>query len=142
MKKTRRFQSLIGKSLSLALAFFAFTQCTTEEPKVEETQVTATETESVINDEDKPVVSLTIDGVHTVLSSIEDCKTCDYVVPENATVVDGKELGIKPGQAICLSDKFHYGNLKLVNLEGTEQHPIVVAYGVKAAETAETTTVN
>lgn len=131
MKKTRTFQRLASTLLPSALAIFMFVQCNSEDPKVETTQAAA-ETETVVKEGEGPVVSLTIDGIHTVISSIEDCKTCDYVVPENATVVDGKEIGIKPGQAICLNENFHYGNLKLINLEGEANNPITIAYGRKA----------
>jgi hypothetical protein len=82
-------------------------------------------------------LSLTIDGVNTVLSSTTDCKSCDYFVPEDATVVDGKELGIKPGQAICFKAGALYGNLRLINLEGEENNPIVIAYGVKTIDTTD-----
>lgn len=131
MKKTRTFQRLASTILPSALALFIFAQCNSEDPKVETTQAAA-DTETVVKDGEGPVVSLTIDGIHTVISSIEDCKTCDYVVPENATLVDGKEIGIKPGQAICLNENFHYGNLKLINLEGEANNPITIAYGRKA----------
>src|SRR5690606_41729112 len=66
------------------------------------------------------LLSLTIDGIHTVLSSTKDCKTCTYFVPEDATVVDGKKIGIKPGEAICLKAGVLYGNLSIINLEGEE----------------------
>lgn len=136
MKKTRTFQRLASTILPSALALFIFAQCNTEDPKVETPQAAA-ETETVVKEGEGPVVSLTIDGIHTVIASVEDCKTCHYVVPENATVVDGKEIGIKPGQAICLNENFHYGNLKLINLEGEANNPITVAYGRRADHPVE-----
>jgi hypothetical protein len=141
MKKTRTFQAVAVKVVSAALALFVFTQCN-DEPRIKAPQAAQTPTVSV-SDEDAPVVSLTVDGIHTVFSSLADCKTCDYVVPENAEVVDGKEIGIKPGQAICLDENFRYGNLKLINIEGSAKEPIVIAYNVKAIDSpAETETVN
>ena len=131
MKKTRTFQSLAKTILPSALALFIFAQCNTEDPKVQKEQVTA-ETETIVNEEDASVVSLTIDGIHTVISYIDDCKTCNYIVPENVSLVDGKEIGIKPGQAICLNENFRYGNLKLINLEVEANNPITVAYGRRA----------
>jgi hypothetical protein len=130
MMKTRTFQTLVTKVLPCALAIFTLSQCTSDEPK-DETPTIAVAAETVSNEGDAPMQSLTIDGVHTVLSSVTDCKTCNYIVPEDATIVDGKELGIKPGQAICLNEAFKYGNLKLINLEGNEENPIIIAYGVK-----------
>ena len=132
MKKTRRFPTVAGKVFSSALAILLLTNCT-DEPKMDEPISEAAKIETVSNEGDAPMLSLTIDGVHTILSSTADCKTCDYVVPEDATVVDGKELGIKPGQAICLDEAYKYGNLRMVNLEGDEKNPIVIAYNVKNA---------
>jgi len=129
MKKTKT--SLFGKFLLPALALFALTQCTDDSNlKTEAKSETESEVVAVTNDEDLPVTSLTIDGVHTVLSSKTDCKKCAYVVPANATVVDGKALGIKPGEAICLDEAIKYGPLQLINLEGQPDKPIIVAYGV------------
>lgn len=133
MKKTRRFLTVSSKVLSSALALFVFTQCT-DDPKLETPDAAPQAQTEVVSEEEAPVLSLTIDGIHTVLASMEDCKTCNYVVPEDATVVDGKELGIKPGQAICLNESFKYGNLRLINLEGSESKPIMIAYNVKNAE--------
>jgi hypothetical protein len=129
MKKTRTLSSAATKVFAAALALFVFAQCN-DDVRVETPQAAQLETAAVSNEEG-PVMSLTIDGIHTVLSSLSDCKTCDYVIPENAEVVDGKELGIKPGQAICLNESFNYGNLKLINLEGSAKDPIIIAYNVK-----------
>ncbi|HYF66829.1 MAG TPA: hypothetical protein VD884_01775 [Ohtaekwangia sp.] len=128
---------LAVKMAATAFTLFALTQCTEQEdikpaaPAVEETANVTPATGQ------EPALSLTIDGIHTVLSSTTDCKSCTYIVPENATVVDGKELGIKPGQAICLKENGLYGNLKLINLEGKADEPIIIAYGVKTINTAE-----
>jgi hypothetical protein len=131
MKKTRSFQLMFANFLCAPLSMAFFTHCTND-VEIEKPQPAAAQTESTAtSEEDAPVLSLTIDGIHTILSSTADCKTCDYVVPEDATVVDGKALGIKPGQAICLDEAFKYGNLRLINLEGEEKKPIIVAYGVK-----------
>ncbi len=132
MKKTRTLQSRAAKFLTPALALFMFTQCNPEDPKMEE-QISA-KAETEIAAENASAMSLTIDGVHTVITTLEDCKTCDFVIPENATEFDGKARGVKPGQAICLEQNLRYGNLRLINLEGTEDKPIVIAYGTKEAE--------
>ena len=129
MKKTKT--SLFGKFLLPTLALFAFTHCTDDSSL--KSEATETETEAVTTstaEEDLPVASLTIDGVHTVLSSRTDCKKCAYIVPANATVVDAKSLGFKPGEAICLDEAIKYGHLRLINLEGQPDKPITVAYGV------------
>jgi hypothetical protein len=128
MKKTRKMLPILGKGILPVIAFFVFTQCS-EELKIETEP--AAKVETVSNDAKESDFSLTIDGVHTVLSSFHACKKCDYIVPEDVTVVDGKALGIKPGQAICLDADFKYGSVKLINLEGEAKNPIVVAYGLK-----------
>jgi hypothetical protein len=132
MKKTWKFPSLISKILLPSLALFAFTQCSDEPefaPQEPETELAAGPTG------DEPVVSLTVDGVFTEFVSTLDCKTCDYVVPETATVVDGKVIGIKPGQSICLDASIHYGSLLLTNIVGEQNKPILIAYGVKPIST-------
>ena len=123
-------RNLTAKSVAAALAMFVFTQCN-DDVKVELLKTESASAETTTEETEAPVLSLTIDGIYTVLASVADCKTCHYVVPENASVVDGNEIGIKPGQAICLSEDFNYGNLKIINLKGEEKNPIVVAYGVK-----------
>jgi hypothetical protein len=132
-----KFTRVAVKTLAAAFTIFGLTQCTNQEEIIaptaaaEKTETTATAAS------EEPVLSLTIDGVNTVLSSTTDCKACDYFVPEDATVVDGKELGIKPGQAICFKANTLYGNLRLINLEGEVNNPIVIAYGVKTIDTSD-----
>ncbi|HET7178484.1 MAG TPA: right-handed parallel beta-helix repeat-containing protein [Chryseosolibacter sp.] len=58
-------------------------------------------------------------------SASSDCN-CDYVVPADSTVVDGKVLALKPGSVVCLNSAFHYGTLEFHNLEGTEADPIII----------------
>ena len=68
--------------------------------------------------------SMTISVVYTSYEDIQDCKTCTYVVPEDLAIVDGKELGLKPGSVICLNKAIQYGDIDFLNLEGTEENPI------------------
>ena len=72
------------------------------------------------------VSSFTVSGVNTVYKTANDCSTCTYIVAENAKVVNGKELGLKPGDVICLNSRYNYGDIELVNIEGTVEHPIVI----------------
>lgn len=120
--------SLFRQLLVPALALFTLTQCT-EQSEIK----TAPEAAIAVTTaaEDEPAISVTIDGVHTVLASTTDCKTCDYVVPAEASIIDGNEIKIKPGQTICMDAAIKYGNLKFINLVGEESKPITVAYGVK-----------
>ncbi len=54
------------------------------------------------------------------------CASCDYVVPANKTTIDGKVIGIKPGDVICLNATTSYPYLTFTNLQGTEADPIVI----------------
>ena len=58
-------------------------------------------------------------------SSFADC-ACDYTVPSGQHVTDGKALGLKPGDVICLKAGNHYGNLKFVNIIGSASQPIII----------------
>ncbi len=128
MKKTWKFPSIAGKFFIPALALFSLTQCseddeiTPDRPEADIQAVSAAGSD--------PVLSLTVDGLHTEFVSVLDCKTCTFVVPADASVIDGKELGIKPGQAICLDAAVKYGNLEFVNLIGEAEKPILIAYSM------------
>lgn len=116
------------RSLAVALLFAAATSCTTEEnivdpaaapaaEVVEETPATATGEGS----------SLTVSGAFVEYADGNLCSECKFVLPADAKVVDGKELGIKPGDVICLNKAFEYGAVELVNVEGAEGKPVVIA---------------
>jgi hypothetical protein len=107
--------------LLAASALFIFSQCTEEEIVPNEAQVTPTEAVA-LNAE--ATGSMTISGIFTSYEDIKDCKTCTYVVPAEIAVVDGKELGLKPGSVVCLDKAIRYGDIDFINLEGTEANPI------------------
>lgn len=135
MKKRSIAASILGKILVPAFALLTLSNCSDEQVASDPTPVAANATTGV-NNQEEPVLSLTIDGAFTQLVSAKECKTCDYIVPPNATTIDGKELGIKPGQAICLDLAVKYGNLNFINLDGEADKPILVAYGVNTIPTA------
>ena len=62
----------------------------------------------------------------TSTSGAADCSACTYVVPSNATIVDGITLGLSPGSTICLSASNQYGAIIFRNLTGTASNPIVI----------------
>ena len=141
MKKTSIAASILSKIVVPAFALFALSNCSEDEmTPLQEAEVAGATTG--VKNQEEPVLSLTIDATFTELVSAKDCKTCHYVVPANATTVDGKEIGIKPGQAICLDLAIKYGNLNFINLQGEADKPILVAYGVNAIahESVEDTT--
>lgn len=53
------------------------------------------------------------------------CSDCDFIVDD--WEIDGDELGIEPGQVICLSSGATFDRgVKFVNLSGTADNPIVI----------------
>jgi hypothetical protein len=133
MKVNNTVVSTLRKAMLAAATVFVLTQCSEEEvtPAVQsaepETAVAASSNLSM--------ASMTVAGVNTTFATAKDCKTCTFVVPEGTELVDGKELGLQPGNVICINAAFKYGNLEFVNIEGTEENPIVIAT-VGAAENA------
>jgi hypothetical protein len=111
------------KFVFAAFTVFALAQCTEEDIMP---QQTAAPSEEEIEVTPEPTGSMTISGVFTSYEDIADCKTCTYVVPADLAIVDGKELGLKPGSVICLNKAIQYGDVDFVNLEGTEQSPIKI----------------
>lgn len=130
MKKMWRLPQLAGRIVVPVIALFSFAQCTEDQEEVASQDAAPVEEVAKFDEFADPIASLTVDGLFTEFTPIADCKTCDYVVPANATVVDGKELGIKPGSTVCLDAKLKYGNLELINMNGTEKEPIKVAYSI------------
>ncbi|MBL7856253.1 MAG: right-handed parallel beta-helix repeat-containing protein [Cyclobacteriaceae bacterium] len=59
-------------------------------------------------------------------SQSNSCSACTYVVPLRQHITDGKILGIKPGDIICLQASLKYGPLKFINIHGTEENPIII----------------
>lgn len=57
----------------------------------------------------------------TVLTA---CEECDYVV--NSHLTDGNDLGIKPGDVVCLAADMEYKSLKFVNIVGTPDNPVII----------------
>ncbi len=49
-----------------------------------------------------------------------------YTVPADARTIDGEALGLTPGTIIELDASVVYGNLKFVNIVGSEGQPIVI----------------
>jgi len=106
-----------------AFSLFIFAQCSEEEIVPTESVAPTEETTAV------PVEatgSMTISGVYTSYEDVADCTTCTFVVPADMLVVDGKELGLKPGAIICLDKAVRYGDVEFVNLLGTEDKPITI----------------
>ncbi|MBT1705697.1 hypothetical protein [Chryseosolibacter indicus] len=142
MTVKQRMIPTLKKVVLTASAVFALMQCSEEEilpevkaPAAEQTSLTEANAETTIS-------SLTITGLFTNLSAAKNCN-CDYTVPADKEVIDGQELGIKPGNTICLSAKTKYGNLEFINMEGTEEKPIeIVNLGLTSPLREESLTAN
>lgn len=111
----------MNKILFAAFALSVFSQCTEEEIAPARPETPASEVAAM---PELATGSMTISGIFTSFEDIEDCKTCTYIVPGDATLVDGEELKLKAGSVICLDKAVRYGDVDFVNLEGTETNPI------------------
>lgn len=54
------------------------------------------------------------------------CEQCTYVVPANKVMIDGDQLGINPGDVICLNAGTSYLNLSFKNIHGSEAKPVII----------------
>lgn len=123
MTVKQMFFPVVKKVVLSTAAVFALMQCSEEE--VAPSNVPATEIS--ISAASAPVLpTVTVTGVNTVYATAKDCSTCTYIIPAGSTVVDGKELNLKPGSVVCINTLFKYGNLELVNVEGTSENPITI----------------
>lgn len=59
------------------------------------------------------------------VSEVFDCAKCTYTV-DDYYEIDGKELGIKPGDVICLESGQNYGPLTFINIKGTIADPVII----------------
>jgi hypothetical protein len=118
-----------AKLFTLALSMFFLSSCSTEEDMIAPTSTSVAEEETVASDEGgSEIESFTVSGIYTDVTETTDCATCTYIVPANATLVDGKELGFAPGSVICLDKTIKYKSLEFTNLEGTSESPITISY--------------
>jgi len=107
----------------VGIAVFSLSQCAEDE---EILSPSSPSLENISTETGAPL-SLNISGIHTFADAPVECKTCKYVVASNETLIDGKALGIKPGDIICLDAAKKYGSLDFINLYGTLEKPIVIA---------------
>jgi hypothetical protein len=140
MKRKSQVTSILAKIFVPAFALFTLSNCSEEELTPERAVQPVAAATTGVENQQEPVLSLTIDGTFTEFVSTKECKTCTYIVPANATTIDGHAIGIKPGQAICLDAALKYGNLTFINVEGEENNPITIAYGVNKIPTVATET--
>jgi hypothetical protein len=80
--------------------------------------------DEIIKPETKEVSDPVISAKAT--ASAWDCSTCTYVVPSNKYTIDGKVLGFKPGDVICLSSGVVYSYLTFANIIGSQTNPIII----------------
>ena len=123
MKTYRKAHTVIKSAAFVMASLFFLASCQDEEfAEVSEDATTAAAAAST----ESNIASLTITGTNTFFTQDVDCSTCTYVVAENATVIDGAALGLKPGSVICLDAAVRYGSLEFVNVDGTEEAPITI----------------
>jgi hypothetical protein len=115
----------LKKVMFTATAVLALMQCSEEDTLVNPVAPQATVANA--STENISASSLTVTGSNTAYTTLTDCKTCTYVVSANEEIIDGKAMGFKPGNIICLNKGVKYGNLEFVNLDGTPEKPILIA---------------
>lgn len=112
MTKTHAFFNAIQKATLIVLIFMVLVRCSEEEllPAMSESyDITP---EKIESNESRPIQ--------------DTCIECAYIVPAGKKVIDGKELGLKPGSIIGLNAATKYGTLEFHNLVGTEEAPIII----------------
>lgn len=72
------------------------------------------------------IPSLTITGENTNFVGAVESNTCTYFIDANTRIVDGNDLGLKPGDVICLDAAVKYSSLEFVNLIGSADAPITI----------------
>jgi hypothetical protein len=123
----QKFIPTLKKVALAATAIIGLAQCSEEEivPTAAAPSAAAT-TEQTVSATAQNVSSFTVTGVNTVYKTAKDCSTCTFIIAADATVVNGKDLGVKPGDVICLNSLYNYGDLELINIEGTSQAPVSI----------------
>jgi len=118
MTKTNRFSKTL-KMLTLSCVIFSFlTQCSDEELiRVHREKIT-------VDSDSLDAADPSIHNKDSVV--VASCKECTYVVPADTKIIDGLELGLKPGSVIGLSSEIAYGTLEFHNLAGTMDQPILI----------------
>lgn len=80
--------------------------------------------------EDENINPGKISEVKTSLQRVKNdnlqCSSCDFVVPAGVSVIDGRRLGIKPGDIVCLNAALKYNLITFENIIGTPDLPVTV----------------
>ena len=121
----QKFIPALKKMALAASAVIAFAQCSEDEIAPVASSAPATES-AVSTAASVNASSFTVTGINTVYNTAKDCSTCTYIIAEDSHVVDAKALGIKPGDIVCLNSLYNYGDLELINIEGTSDAPVVI----------------
>ncbi|HEY0744637.1 MAG TPA: hypothetical protein VGD40_24385 [Chryseosolibacter sp.] len=123
--RSKTFQVIRTFGLSLAI-IIGLSQCSEEQIVVEQRASDKPATVATIETAD--VASVSVTGLFTEVIGDVACATCSYVVTTGEKTVDGKELGLAPGSVVCLKKSLSYPSIDFVNMEGTEENPIVIGY--------------
>jgi hypothetical protein len=115
----------ISRIFMVAILFVAAVSCTTQDDFVKPVE----QPEAVVATSDEgaaDVASVTVSGAFTEYRDEDLCASCTYVIPEDATIIDGAELKLEAGDVICLKKGVKYKAIELVNVEGTAEQPIII----------------
>lgn len=114
MTKKPKFLRALQQVTAACVIFSFFAQCSDEEilPAYRE-KIAITPDSTTTEEPDSEAL-------------LAGCKECTYVVPAATKVIDGKLLGLKPGDIIGLSSDVRYGSLEFHNVVGSKDRPIII----------------
>lgn len=110
--------------LIAAVAIFFLSSCQQQEQEFVAMSNNATVAEASATGSNVP--SLTITGENTNFVGAIDRGTCTFVIDAKTRTIDGNELGLKPGDVVCLDASVKYGSLEFVNIVGSAEAPITI----------------
>jgi hypothetical protein len=123
MKQLPLFKHLFLSFLSLLIIIFV--QCS-EEPVLLPSPVVDTVQTPPVTDSTGVRDSIPADTIAVPVAQAPDCSTCTHIIPPNRMTVDGRALGIKPGDVICLNAAVQYSVLAFQYIEGTPDNPVTI----------------
>ncbi|MEQ8470477.1 MAG: right-handed parallel beta-helix repeat-containing protein [Marinoscillum sp.] len=110
--KGKPFNKPLSNGLLLTTLVLLFTQC----------QVS--DSEEILATNEEILSTATTDFDMSSTSQLSGCDECDFIV--NSYSTDGEQLGIKPGDVICLDAAVQYSKIVFRNIVGTRNEPVII----------------
>ncbi|MFZ6013621.1 MAG: hypothetical protein ACOYXT_25000 [Bacteroidota bacterium] len=126
MMNIQKYQTLFARLVIASLVALSLMQCTDDELAKPENQTAVPAEANSTSDESADVASITLAGIHTVVSDSTACSSCTFIVPADARVIDGNEFEFQPGSVICITRENKHQKIEFVNIVGTPENPIII----------------